>query len=218
MNATLSRRTLLWAALYTGLITGCGVFPDKEKDYVYSREIEKLAIPPELTRHPPQSAARPEEDQSTVPSAPSAASRENTALTARLIHSSNQPPYLHINDNFDKAWLAITKALSRNHIEISDRNRAEGLLDIRYPPRGKSSAGGENWWDELLFIFSSAEHQEKRYFLLIQEQQDTTQLIILDDKKTPLNDNIAHEILALLGNAINSATTTLENEKAPDSQ
>jgi len=205
------------------LISGCGVFPDKEKDYVYSREIEKLALPPELTRRPPpsspQSAARLEDTQSSVPSAPSTTSRENTPITARLIHSSNQPPHLHIDDNFDKAWLAITKALSRNHIEISDRNRAEGLLDIRYPPRGKSSAEEENWWDELLFIFSGTERKENHYFLLIQEQQDTTQLIVLDAKKTPLNDNNAHELLELLGKTINHAKTTIpENEKAPNSQ
>lgn len=222
MKTTLLRNALLWAAMYTSLLGGCGVFPDKEKDYIYSHEIERLALPPDLAKHSPSpgpsSDTRRAGTSDTASDSTTQTPRDRSPITATLLHSPNQAPRLRIDDDFDKAWLAVTKALSRHHIEISDRNRAEGLLDIRYPPRHSAASESETWWDELLFIFGGGEQREKHYLLQLQPQTSSeTQLIVLDANKTPPHNSEAQAILELLERSINHRDTTpRENEKAPD--
>ncbi|MDQ7091460.1 MAG: outer membrane protein assembly factor BamC [Methylococcales bacterium] len=104
---------------------------------------------------------------------------------------------LRINENFSPIWRLVGKALSRNRIEITSRNKAAGQFIVQYDPN-KTDFVDDSVKDEFLFIFADNHSQEKELKIRLVTHNNHIEVIILDDDNQPLSDGAGLKLLKLL--------------------
>jgi outer membrane protein assembly factor BamC len=97
---------------------------------------------------------------------------------------------LRLNVAMLKAWRAVDKALSRNSIEVTERNAEAHRYTVQYDPNEKKAKDG-SWMDEINFIFKGFEINEKPYRLTLVESTDYIEVQLVDDKLKLLADTDA---------------------------
>jgi outer membrane protein assembly factor BamC len=102
---------------------------------------------------------------------------------------------LRLNVTMIRAWRAVDKALSRNSIEVTERNPEERRYTIQYDPNEKKVQDG-SLWDEAIFIFKGFEIDEKEYRLKLVESADTIEVQLVDGQQKTVADTV--ESLKLL--------------------
>lgn len=198
-------------------------FPDKEKDYQFSSEIAPLAVPSDLNnaafRQPvvvaPTERAEPEQvvvigemiEGDTVISNPAPKltevdpveeiqfAEEDTRID--FVMFDGGATRLRINERFAPSWRLVAKALSRNRLEITGRNKAAGQLTVQYDPDA-TEFQDESVWDELVFVFGGEHSKEKEYRIRVMEHNYNTEIIVLDAENNPLSDGVGLKLLKLL--------------------
>jgi outer membrane protein assembly factor BamC len=112
---------------------------------------------------------------------------------------------LRLGVPFDKAWRTIDKALSRNTIEVTNRNKQDNSFALRYDPNEKKLEDG-SLWDEVSFMFQGFQGDEKGFFVkLIDSSTETNQqtdVVITDEAHKPSTDADALNLLTLLQKTI----------------
>lgn len=112
---------------------------------------------------------------------------------------------LRLRTDFDKAWRAIDKALSRKSLEVTDRNRQARLFRVQFDPDAKKLQDG-SLLDEALFIFSGFQGNEKEYAVELIDSstanQPQTDITLLDANRQPINDDAAQNLLKLIQKTI----------------
>lgn len=167
------------------LIIGCSqFFPDKEKDYVYSKEVTPLEIPPDLQAEKSSSKL----DLAIVP-----ATLSNTITRIDKGGAAS----LHINSSFAHAWRVVGKALTATSIEITDKNRSNALYFVQYDPDLQIVQDG-SFWDEVVFFFGSDPNQEKPYQVYLTQTGQGTDIIVRDELGNALNQGNGLKLLDLL--------------------
>jgi len=102
----------------------------------------------------------------------------------------------------DKAWHLVSKALSRNSIEVTERDQDQKLFYVQYNPEAKKAEDG-SLLDEAVFMLKGFEANEKEYLLKLIPVDDKTDLAITDKDLNPVsNDDAAVKLLRLLGGTI----------------
>jgi outer membrane protein assembly factor BamC len=89
-----------------------------------------------------------------------------------------------------RAWRAIDKALSRNAIEVTERNPEERRFTVQYDPDEKKVQDG-SLMDEVRFIFKGFQTNEKDYRLQLVETANHIEVVMVDGNKKPLADSAA---------------------------
>ncbi len=214
-------------------LSACGYvksfFPDKEKDYQYTTEIPPLIVPDDLKQQqipdlfssaspapsstPPNAAAvtaavsAPVED--TAPNAPTENESviPDTAITVERVNFDAGENRLRINVPFTRAWRIINKALSRQSIEVTERNQEEGLYTVHYDPDERKVEDG-SYWDEIVFMFSGIQSYEKTYLLKLERHNQQTDIVVADEDQQLLSDAASFKLLTLLQETIKADLAT----------
>jgi outer membrane protein assembly factor BamC len=117
---------------------------------------------------------------------------------------------LRMNVVMLRAWRAVDKALSRNGIEVTERNPEEHRYKIQYDPNEKKAKDG-SWKDELRFMFKGFEIQEKPYRLKLVEIADMVEVQLVDNHNKKMADT--PESIKLLDTLEQSIKTDLSAER-----
>jgi outer membrane protein assembly factor BamC len=204
-------------------------FPDKEKDYQFTTEIPRLIIPADLANGKVSSAtpastsntaattaSTPESESKTEESESKATASENTntdtpaneqpaidpkSITVDMLESSNHISYLRINTPFSTAWRVVSKALSRQSIEVSERNEADKTFTVQYDPDEKPVEDG-TYMDEINFMFHGFLGNEKEYFLKLVETNKQTDVVVLNNEQKPTADEGGLKLLKVIQQSI----------------
>ncbi|NOT83888.1 MAG: outer membrane protein assembly factor BamC [Methylococcaceae bacterium] len=208
---------ILIALVVIFLISACGmvksVFPDKEKDYRFTRELPVLVVPTDLDRTeiaaPPIVAAeastsrpastsavlRPGAVPSTseanaVPLEQASVAEENAAqevsepdapvLTQLTLRDTpNQPALLQVNQDLQRTWRILGKAMTQEALEIVERNTTAHYFVVQYEPKAKALKD-DSIWDNVGFLFGDENNQEQAYRIALTEKAQQTDIRVLD--------------------------------------
>jgi len=179
--------------VFIGLqLTACSYFfPDKEKDYLYSKEISALEIPPEL---------RAEEKPNTQISEKSVP--KSFAYEVVLVTEPEQT-FLRVNSSFAHVWRIVGKALTEVNVEVTDKNRAQAVYYVQYDPELQDADKDGSYWQELVFMFSSDIHQELPYQIFLESSEDNTHIFVRDKSAKVLSEDKGLQLLRLIFDTIN---------------
>jgi len=181
-------------------------FPDKEKDYQFTTEIPELQIPEDLSNNRIHygSTIRPSQPSIISPVIPHASENkvvdneeEKSEILVELVEYSGGTTRIRIEDSIERTWRVVGKALSRNAIEITNRNEFESYYSVQYDPDFKKFEDG-SLWDEVLFIFGSDPAKEQEYKIRLAENGALTEVIVLDKEDLPLSRGGGLKLLNLL--------------------
>jgi outer membrane protein assembly factor BamC len=119
-----------------------------------------------------------------------------------LVRFSDGERRLRIDSSPNRAWHLVSKALSRNSIEVTRRDQDQKLFYVQYDPDAKKAEDG-SLLDEAVFLFKGFEANEKEYLLKLIPVDDKADLAVTDKDLNPVpDDDAAVKLLRLLGGTI----------------
>lgn len=230
-----------------GCSTIKGWFPDKERDYQFRTEIPELIVPEELKaktlpeRTPEQTAAaavaatEPVAERETAPATepqPTSAPAERKVLesqtadkntseekpAAQVVPTNPAVSSLQIDQPGNQAWRLVARALSRQRIEIVERNIDKGYFYVKYDPNAIKPEDG-SIWDEVTFFFGDDPSHEQEYRIsLLGIAPQASEVTIQDSEGKTLSNAVATALLKLITDGINQELPENPQDKAtPDS-
>ena len=164
-------------------------FPDKEKDYVYSKEIPQVGISPEM-----QAEKLKEEAKEVVVPA-------TLSKTMQFIDQGENKTFLRINSPFAHIWRVVGKALTDRAVEITDKNRSLATYYVQYDPDLQAVSDG-SFWDEFVFFFGSDANQELPYQVFLEETEFGTEIFVCDQLGNKISEGDGLKLLNLLYDTI----------------
>ena len=171
-------------------VTACSqFFPDKEKDYVNSKQIPPLQIPPGMQAD--KLAA--ELEAVVVPL--------TLSKTIEYIDQGENNTYLRINSPFAHVWSLVGKALTERVVEITDKNRSIATYYVQYDPEIQMVSDG-GFWDEVVFFFGSDANQELPYQVFLTESELGTDIYVRDQLGNNLSQGDGIKLLNLIFDTI----------------
>lgn len=202
-------------------------FPDKERDYQFTTEIPELVVPDDLkaktlgsrptavaaeTPAPPVPrqaekvtatdedrpiADKPAKSEPIETQAP-AASGHGVQTTAASGVSS-----LQIDQSANQAWWIVGKALSRQKLEVVERNVDKGYFFVKYDPDAIKPED-DSILDEINFLFGDDPSQEQEYRVSLHElEAQLTEVTVQDSDGKTLSNAAATSLLRLITDGIN---------------
>ena len=234
----ISQRLLSWSAvlILVSLNAGCSyiksLFPDKERDYQFRTEIPELIIPDDLKAHKlPGLLSAP---SATVTNASSGQSNADSGVAKPVMSSSDQnglPPTtttvvdrsaqavpgssLMIDQPQKQAWRLVSRALSRQKIEISERNLDQGYFYVKYDPDAVKPEDS-SFWDEMLFLFGEDPSHEKEYRISLFEVTPLeTEVTVQNSEGKTIADHAATALLKSITDGINNDIPTDATDAKP---
>jgi outer membrane protein assembly factor BamC len=226
MNKTFINRGLAILVLLQ-FSTACSTikswFPDKERDYQFISEIAPLIIPDDLKAKTaslamPVSNGRTPEQMAAAAVAQAAKEAQAVATPAKKTEPETKAPSkqaagsgvssLQIDQSQTQAARLVGRALSRQKLEIVERNIDKGYFYIKFDPKAVK-AEDKDFWDELNFMFGEDPSNEQEYRISLQEiAPQTTEVTIQDGDGKSLSNSIATNLLKLIAEAINQDIAT----------
>jgi len=181
-------------------LTACSYFfPDKEKDYVYSKEISALEIPPELQTN----KKIPKNLDDELP--------QSLAYQVELL--SEDGAFLRVNSSFAHVWRIVAKALTELSIEVTDKNREKALYYVQYDPELQASEKDGSYWQEMVFMFGGDVHQELPYQIFLSVNDKGSDIFVRDETGKQLSEGKGLQLLTLLFDTMNNKTPNKENKE-----
>jgi outer membrane protein assembly factor BamC len=233
-NTMKNKFWLFSISIATTVLAGCSYlqsyFPDKERDYQYTTEIPMINWPAELRKSqstggvPEISSLAANPDASADTSAGAAAApadnakaaaetsssttstpdEKDTVSSVELLKYDDGESRLRLDAGFSKSWRVVSKALSHNSIEVTERDLNQGLFTVQYDPEEKK-VKDESFMDELSFFFHGIDSKEQEYFLKLEEHDQQTDVIVQNNEHLPLpNNDAASRLLKVLADTINA--------------
>jgi len=132
-------KLLLWVGAVA--LAGCG----GESPY---RDTTELEVPPAV-----------EIEQLATTTSPQIAQRAKPEKVVVVLDDSQTPPLLKIRKFQDRAWELVLEALNDKQIEIVDKNREAGIVQVKYDA---SEDSGESFGNVRFFWFED-EYGEAKY-------------------------------------------------------
>jgi len=243
MNTKRIQRATL-AGISLACLSACstikGWFPDKERDYQFTSEIPELIVPEDLKNKgmavssAPKPAPQPAVDvessentastsEDTAPETPTveAAEPKVTADSAASdVATGAEISSLQIDQAKTPATRMVGRALSRQQIEIVERNIEKGYFYVKYDPNAVD-AKDESIWDELNFMFGDDPSQEREYRIRVRGvNAQMSEVTVQDESGKPLSNHAANSLLKLITDGINQVLNQTESsdEGADDSE
>jgi outer membrane protein assembly factor BamC len=140
----------------------------------------------------------PPESESVIPDA---------EITVERVNFDTGENRLRINVPFTRAWRIVNKALSRQSIEVTERNQAAGLFTIQYEPEERKVEDG-SYWDEVVFLFKGIQNNEKTYLIKLEKNNQRTDIVVVDEDQQLLSDAAGFKLLTLLQETIKADLAT----------
>ncbi|BBL58538.1 outer membrane protein assembly factor BamC [Methylomonas koyamae] len=201
-------------------------FPDKERDYQFTNEIPELVIPDDLKHKtlatrpattPAPVAAEAVASATTETSAAKAeqADTENRASvrSAKAAETAEPAPAprpagtpgvssLQIDQSAQQAWWLVGKALSRQKMEVVERNVDKRYFFVKYDPNAVKPEDG-SFWDEINFLFGEDPSREQEYRISVNElDAQTAEVTVQDESGVTLSNEVATSLLRLITDGI----------------
>ena len=109
-----------------------------------------------------------------------------------LFDQSEKQAFITIKKHFPRAWNIVTQAIELNNIEITDKNREQGIFYVTFDPDSDESEDS-TFIDTMTFFFFKDEYKEANYKLTVSKQENSVQVtaelndvkeddILLDDE------------------------------------
>lgn len=115
---------------------------------------------------------------------------------------------LRLNVSLTRTWRLVGKALSRQALEVTERNPDKGQYTVQYDPNETRVQDG-SLWDEVIFIFQGFQNNEQAYHLKVQETEGYSEVVIVDAKQKPITDTVnGVKLLDLLEKTIKTNLAT----------
>lgn len=188
-------------------------FPDKEKDYQFTTEIPPLTLPADLGKdsilnvavaapvvETAEDVAPADEPAETEPAV------ESKLIQVDMVKSDEGASRLRIGAPLSRAWRMVSKALSRNSIEVTSRNQKEGSMYVQYDPDEKKVEDG-SLWNEVTFVFRGFQTGEKEYVVKLVGNKQQTEVMVMDTELKPLGEGPGLKLLTLLHDTIKADLT-----------
>ena len=212
-------------------LSGCTTikswFPDKERDYQFRTEVPELIIPDDLKSQvvtkPKMPSVLPVDPNRAViqthpvntakPAlAPKATNLDTTAaetnVPVQVEVSGAAISSLQIDQPKTSAWRLVAKALSRQHIEIVERNLDNAYFYVKYDPNAVKLEDN-SFWDEITFLFGEdPSHEEEYRISLLDITTQSTEVTVQNTAGKTLSNSTATRLLKLITDGINSDTPT----------
>lgn len=151
----------------------------------------------------PEMAKNPIAESAVTNQAPAQAK----LIAVAVVQKANEANQLQLGVTVEKAWHIVAKALSRQAIEVTQRNQANGLFTIQYDPNEQKVVDG-SYWDELVFMFKGFQSNDHAYQLRLHEDNQQTEVTVLDAvTEQPLADKASLNLLMLLQKTIKADLT-----------
>jgi outer membrane protein assembly factor BamC len=199
-------------------------FPDKGREYQFTSEIPELVIPADLQA---SANGKPAAGRMSSPvpvktdaaqDAAHTASPENTAdkdVKDRSDHNvadggqvqtatanPSQGSSLQIDQDRPQAARMVGKALSRQKIEIIERNVDKGFYYVKFDPQ-YFVPQDKSFLDEINFIFGESVSSEQEYRVNLQQvAPQLTEVTVEDNSGKALSNNAANALLRLITESI----------------
>jgi outer membrane protein assembly factor BamC len=169
-------------------------------------ETDNAALPPAdnaQAEYIPESApaTTPETSGTEVTPADESDGRD-TVSSVEIIKYDDGESRLRIGAGYSKSWRVVNKALSRNTIEVTERNHDQAQIVIQYDPDEKK-VKDDSFMDEISFIFKGIDINDREYVLKLEEHNQQTDVIVLNEDHLPLlNDDAALRLLKVMADTI----------------
>lgn len=152
---------------------------------------------------PPEAQPVPAQGTSSTEVTPAGESDErDTVSSVEVIKYDDGESRLRLGAGYSKAWRVVNKALTRNTIEVTERNNDKSQLTIQYDPDEKK-VKDEGFMDEIGFLFKGINSNDRPYVLKLEEHDQQTDVIVLNEEHLPmLNDDAALRLLKLMADTI----------------
>jgi outer membrane protein assembly factor BamC len=187
-------------------------FPDKQKDYRYSREIADLRLPSDLSEHrikelsiDPDLPIKIKEQKTTEAVEQTEEARQSQIgeqkAHVQLAGFNGGALRLIVAESFKRTWYIVGKALSRQSIEVTERNQSGGSFTIQFDPTKREVEEG-TLWDEFEFFFGEEQHQDQKFHILLADNGQKTEVVVTDEKGLPQSKGSGLGVLVVLFESI----------------
>lgn len=153
---------------------------------------------------------------SSTPITPAAESDGRDIVSSvQIVKYDDGESRLRLGAGFSKSWRVVNKALSRNTIEVTERNHDKAQIVIQYDPDEKK-AKDDSFMDEIIFLFKGIGVNDRTFVLKLEEHGQQTDTIVLNEEHLPmLNDEAALRLLKLMADTIKA---DLAKKSQPDNE
>jgi uncharacterized lipoprotein len=213
-----------------GFLSACsviaGLFPDKQKQYRYGKEIPALEIPPDLSSSSIEGArasARAKQrdvEEAEVPDA--MAEEEPTARPSRRAaqptptpepdrppeKSESQSPaageatLIELEEPFSEAWNDVNRALGRLEVEVTDQNRSDGVYYVHYSTGKPANENSGGMWQGVKSWFGAAAADGKRFQIKLEEHGKSTDIYVLEESGKSVTGGAGLDLLKRLSDKL----------------
>ena len=121
------------------------------------------------------------------------ASRISTANKAIIDRDGQGYPRLRLNVDFDRAWAVVQQALQRAEVEIGNRERSDGLFQVRIT---KDVLGGQR--KSLLSRFWPSDDEARLLDIRIDPSEGAQVVQVFERDGEPAPGEISQQILVML--------------------
>lgn len=126
----------------------------------------------------------------------------DTVTSVEIIKYDDGESRLRLGAGYSKSWRVVNKSLSRNTIEVTERNYDSAQLKVQYDPDEKK-VKDDSFMDEFNFIFKGIDTNDREFVLKLEEHDQKTDVIVLSEEHLPmLNDAAALRLLKTMGATI----------------
>ena len=108
---------------------------------------------------------------------------------------------LIVGESFKRTWYIVGKALSRQAIEVTERNQSGGSFTIQFDPTKQEVEEG-SIWDEFEFFFGEEKHQDQKFHVLLADNGQRTEVVVTDEKGMPQSKGPGLGVLVVLFESI----------------
>lgn len=152
------------------------------------------------------------------PVAPIPAERKEEEKPAGQVVPTNPAvSSLQIDQSRNQAWRLVARALSRQRIEIVERNIDKGYFYVKYDPNAIKPQDG-SIWDEVTFLFGEDPSHEQEYRIsLLEIAPQASEVTIQNSEGKTLSNAAATSLLKLITDGINQELPENSQDNAPDS-
>ena len=189
--------------------TAMSDLPVEESSYVSTKpEAQAKAI------LPPKSAVESESTPESVAISPeNLADNIDTPITVEPI-KINDKNAIRLNAPATKSWRLINKALSRNAIEVIDRDLETKIFTVRYKAEAEPTEKDTSYWhditstfDEIKSVLGTLKETEHVYLIKLDESNQQTVVSVLDENKNLISDPDSVKLLSVLENTLKKEQT-----------
>lgn len=179
---------------------------------------ERRSAPAPASEEAPGSGETSRREPSNPPEPPEPPKRRASAkarsdeVSAVLGQSSDDVPLIEMEEPFDRAWNDVAKALGRLELEISDRNRSEGMYYVYYGGDGKPSEA-PGFMSRLAAVFTGKESEAAReYRVKLEENGEATTVYVLDQDGKPQTEGPGFELLRRIHQTLSALAEPARSE------